>query len=345
MKTILTTLFFATLVGFTSCSDPGEPYMPAFTGNASELFIVVEDNFWDAEVGQALRQEFTTPVEGLATAESNFVLFNYDRNAFGSLLQQHRNILIVDIAGSKDHVEPRINVKRDVWSKGQLVFEIKALDAENFIKVFKDNAEKITDRILDEDRIREQAKLRKSKNLTASKEVSEHFDIDFIVPKGYDVVKRESNFYWLRNNQQRFLRGETNGHTGYHDINRNIFIYTYPYLDSMTFSRPWQVGMRDSMLKTYVPGPTEGSYMATEVKHVKPIGKETVINDAYAFQLSGLWKVEGDFMGGAFIAYTIFDEKNNRVITIEGNVFAPNFGKRDFIRDLAATISMLKVKE
>ena len=33
-------------------------------------------------------------------------------------------------------------------------------------------------------------------------------------------------------------------------------------------------------------------------------------------------------MGGAFISIAIHDPSQNRIVTIEGNVYAPNFSKR-----------------
>ena len=51
----------------------------------------------------------------------------------------------------------------------------------------------------------------------------------------------------------------------------------------------------------------------------------------FAVRTKGLWRLEGDFMGGPFVNYTFVDEKRNKVITIDGYVYAPNKPKRDLM--------------
>lgn len=344
MRKYITLLLFAlaTTTFLTSCMEEGEPFRPGFSGSASEVYVVIEDNFWEGKAGKVIRDELMTPVAGLASNEPNLSLFNYDEKAFGNLLQQHRNIIVVNIAGVKENAESKINVKKSVWAKGQLVFEVRAATEEEFIKVFKDNSGKIIDKILREDLLREQKKFMGQKNEVVSNSIKEKHAIDISVPKGFEVAKEQDNFLWLRHNQQRYLQGGNQGYTGYHDVNENIFIYYYEYQDTNTFKPQWQIAMRDSLTKMYVPGPSEGSYMTTEKEVLPPTAVETEINGQYALQLNGLWKVEGDFMGGVFVSYTFYNEKLNRVITVEGNVFAPQFSKRDYIRELQAIISTLK---
>ena len=42
--------------------------------------------------------------------------------------------------------------------------------------------------------------------------------------------------------------------------------------------------------------------------------------------------MKGDMMGGPFVSHARLDEKNNRVVVVEGFVFAPETDKRNFIR-------------
>lgn len=337
------TLYFSlALLLLASCADPGEVYKPMYSGSSNEVYIVIEDNFWESKSGELIQAELTKPVPGLPSAEPNLTLRNYPENVFGTLLQQHRNIIIVDIAGTSENLEPKINVKKGVWAKDQLVFEIKAATEEDFMKLFKDNSEKITNLILEEDLKREQDKLKKQDNGDATAQLPGKHQLSIEVPKGFEIAKDESNFIWYRFNQQRFLQGGSKGYTGYHDVNQNIFIYYHPYLDTATFTGAWQLAMRDSMTKMHVPGPSAGSYMTTEREAVRPIVQELELNGQYVMQINGLWRVEGDYMGGAFVSYSFYDEKRNRVVTVEGNVFAPQFNKRDYIRELQAVISTIK---
>jgi hypothetical protein len=59
-------------------------------------------------------------------------------------------------------------------------------------------------------------------------------------------------------------------------------------------------------------------------------------NGRFAIETRGLWRLENDFMGGPFVNYTFVNEKNNKVVTIDGYVFAPNKPKRDLLIQLEA---------
>jgi hypothetical protein len=53
--------------------------------------------------------------------------------------------------------------------------------------------------------------------------------------------------------------------------------------------------------------------------------------------------VENDFMGGPFVSYTFVDEKRNRVVTLDGYVYAPNAPKRDLMIQLESIMYSMKL--
>ena len=59
--------------------------------------------------------------------------------------------------------------------------------------------------------------------------------------------------------------------------------------------------------------------------------------------MRGLWRVQGDMMGGPFVSLTRLDEQNNRVIVAEGFVYAPETEKRNFIRRIEAALYTLRL--
>ena len=61
------------------------------------------------------------------------------------------------------------------------------------------------------------------------------------------------------------------------------------------------------------------------------------------FSFKGMWEVKNDFMGGAFINYLIDDFKNDRVIVLEGFVFAPSISKREYMFELKTILRTLKI--
>jgi hypothetical protein len=61
--------------------------------------------------------------------------------------------------------------------------------------------------------------------------------------------------------------------------------------------------------------------------------------------MRGLWKLEGDFMGGPFYSMTFLDERTGNLVTIDGFAYAPYFDKREYIREVEAIIKTLKFKK
>ena len=57
----------------------------------------------------------------------------------------------------------------------------------------------------------------------------------------------------------------------------------------------------------------------------------------------GLWQMHNDAMGGPFVSHSRVDTINNRVIVVEGFVYAPEKMKRTMIRRLEAALYTLKL--
>jgi hypothetical protein len=51
----------------------------------------------------------------------------------------------------------------------------------------------------------------------------------------------------------------------------------------------------------------------------------------------------GDMMGGPFVSHARLDEANQRVIVVEGFVYAPEKDKRNIIRQVEASLYTLKL--
>lgn len=100
--------------------------------------------------------------------------------------------------------------------------------------------------------------------------------------------------------------------------------------------------MRDSIGKIYIPGGPKDSYMITEVAYSPHIFNVT-LTGRKAFEVRGKWEVLGDFMAGLFLNYTVIDEKNNRLVVVEGFTYAPAVDKRDYMFELEAILKTLKI--
>jgi hypothetical protein len=62
--------------------------------------------------------------------------------------------------------------------------------------------------------------------------------------------------------------------------------------------------------------------------------------------MQGLWKMQDGYaMGGPFISLIQLDEKRNKIITVEGFVFAPAHEKRELMRQLEAILYSIEILE
>ena len=100
---------------------------------------------------------------------------------------------------------------------------------------------------------------------------------------------------------------------------------------------------RDSVMKVNLPGERPGMYMKTDTlcSAVKPI----VVHNRYAMEARGLWYMENDCMGGPFVSHSRVDTETNRVVVVEGFVYAPEKMKRGLIRRLEGSLYTLQLPE
>ena len=170
-------------------------------------------------------------------------------------------------------------------------------------------------------------------NAAVVNQLSEVQKLSISVPSDMTIDENHTGFSWLKRFRTKFADNNE------HEIQQGIIVYTYPYVDDSTFTLDYQIAKRDSVFKQSVPGPTEGSYMATELRFgMQPEFSQKMINGLYVFEMRGLWRVEGDLMGGPFLSISMFDEPNNRIVTIEGYVYAPHFEKREYLREMEAMV-------
>jgi hypothetical protein len=103
----------------------------------------------------------------------------------------------------------------------------------------------------------------------------------------------------------------------------------------------WIYATQDSLTKTFIQG-NLGDYV--EIDRRLPLETENIdFIGRYGFETRGLWHMVGDRedgtkaafgMGGPFLTYTFYDEPTGRIYMISGMVFAPNFDKREFLRQM-----------
>lgn len=326
MKKKLILIISVLFLSLTACNEKTkkEIMLPNITGKPGEVVVVIENHLWKSTVGDSLKDILLQPCIGLPQEEALFSLVNIPSDNFGRLLKTNRNVIVTKIAYSVPETE--IRLKKNVWAKPQTVLYISAPDTFAFIELIGRNKEKITNIFLtaEKDILTNNAK--KFADINIADNLKSKHKIGLHIPKGYSLDVNKKDFVWLEKATTETTLG--------------IFVYYYDYKDTVQFSKDFLIAKRDSILKVNVPGSDPGSYMTTE--HDFPVYYNEFMNDnRYMVEMRGWWELEKGFMGGPFVSLSTVDQKNNRIVTVEGFVFAPKFEKRNYIRELEGIISTL----
>jgi hypothetical protein len=316
------------IITATSCKVSDKPRKPAASGKAGEMIVVMSQSHWEARAGEIIQETFRSYVPMLPQAEPNFNLIHIEVSNFTKLFEPHRNIFFVEYDPSLER--GKIEVSRDVWSYPQMVIRVKVPNDDVLERLMQSNEQQFIDYYLATERERLVNAYSRMINHQARNLVRNNMNLDLIVPEGYYVAKHEGNFVWLR---QTGTREEL-------DLGMLITLLPYTHPDK-DFNHQTIWARRDSITRLHIPGTFPDTYMTT-YPDIAPVFREINFNGSYAVEARGLWRVEGDFMGGPFVNITFVDEKTNRLVILDGFVYAPKFEKRDYMRQVEALMYSVK---
>lgn len=326
LKNIFFLLSMFLVAALTSCNNENAGLHKNITGKAGELVVVASDKTWDGEPGKLIRGTLMQSHLALPQDEPLFDVVRVPPAGFKSIFKSTRNILQTSVSPNVDSTG--ITFKDDVWAYPQATISIKAKNPEQFEEIFNENKNKIMSYYLKAEQERLQMSYGKFYEKSVYNVLNEDFGLTMKVPPGFVIADQKKDFIWIKYETP--------------EISQGIIIYTFPYVSDSAFTKNYLLKVRDSILKANVPGPTEGSYMATE-RRIDQIQNITQHNGNYASEMRGLWRVMNDFMGGPYVSLAVLDEANQRVVAAFGYVYAPSKDKRNFLRQVEAMLYSLKL--
>jgi hypothetical protein len=315
----------------TSCSEMGSSKQNS-SGKTAEMIVVTSNQAkWESKAADTLRAFFNQDFEILPQPEPLFEITHLPMASFNetAMYQSHHNVLIIDIDSSLK--KERLDVRKDEWAIPQTVIRMSAPTEENFIAFFETSEMTILSLLMKSEHERLVNTFKKFRDADLIEELKNSFHLTLEMPGGFYFAKKTADFAWIRKETPKISQG--------------IMIYTYEFVDTIAFDVSRIIAFRNSMTEEYIPGPSEGSFMTVSQEYLPVISKKIDFNGKFAVETKGLWKLENDFMGGPFVNYTLVDEKRNKVITIDGYVYAPNAPKRDLMIQMEALIYSLKFTE
>jgi len=321
---------------------------PEAVGPEGQITVVIDSARWAGPVGQALRDQLGSLILTLPSLEPTFLLkqtsivtqqtldqVKDDKNVLfvaplsdstnearyiSSILSEDAKAAILD--GGTAAV-PRSNL----WRRRQQVFYLTASTPEDLVTAIEENGpgivyqfNKIARRRLQRDMFDVGRQHQIESDLMENHQFAVHAQHDYV------VALDTANFIWLR----RTLT----------DTWRSFFIYYEENADPSKLSPEWIYNARDALTQRFIQG-TSGGWI--EIDRKRPLESEEInFKDRYAYETRGLWHMVGEEdgqkiqfgMGGAFLSYAFYDQPSARLYLIDGMVFAPNFPKREFLRQL-----------
>ncbi len=326
LSVILLVALLGVSCNFSKSDSVKNDIMPNCTGASGELIWVMEKVKWESNLGDSIRLFMMQDVDALPQPEPTLKVVQIPFDAFSDIFKTHRNIVLVRI--SPETEKSSVVIEHDKWSRPQVVVHINTPNETEFLEVFATYRQNLLDTFVYAEKMRYLDSYKKFPVINIENVLQNQYKMSLTIPKGYVMDVNKDNFAWISH--------ETN------KITQALLIYSYPYTDTSNFATFEMIRKRDSILALHVPGPSEGSFMTTEKR--LPIHKKEFFNNGnYTCELRGLWRVEGDFMGGPFVSHSVVDTIRNRVVTVDAFVYAGKLDKRNYVWQVEAILYSLKM--
>ena len=319
MKNSLFTLIalFAIVVG----CKPAPTLLPNVSGKAGEVLCVIEKADWDGALGESVRRVLEDEYPFLPVKEYRYTVTHVTHAGFeADMFRVHRNIVFFDINAKNNY--PGTQIFQNKWAQPQCVLLVRASSQEQADSVFNADSQLIIGAIEQAERNRVIANTRRYENADVYPKVASVFGGSVHVPSGYKLRKITHDFAWIAYDRQYVTQG--------------IFVYRLP-VEGNDFDNEKIIARRNAVLKANVPGMLEGSYMITG-EYWKPQTAFLKYKGQSFAETHGMWEVEGDYMGGPFVAHSFYSPDGSEIIVAEAWVYAPKYNKRQLLRQVESLL-------
>jgi hypothetical protein len=306
---------------FFSCKKQDDDIPRKATGKINSISVIIDNQLWNGEIGDRIRNKFASPVIGLPQEEPLFTINQYPAKIMEGFMTDSRTIIVVKKENKNQFV-----IKKNQYASPQNVFHISGKTSDDILEIIEKNTPKII-QLIKETEIAESQRIN-SQSLLNPIIIKNKFQISLKVPTGYLYVLQNSNFIWLK---KEIISGNT-----------SLLIYQVP-ISSIKKSPNLItniIKMRDSIGHLYIRGTEPDTHMITEEGYAPYLFK-TKLNGKETYETRGTWELKNDFMSGPFINYAIVDEEHDRILVLEGFCYSPSKEERDLMHELESIIKSI----
>jgi len=218
-------------------------------------------------------------------------------------------------------------MQKDLWARPQRIVRITAPSEEAIANSIKESAKQLMDAFKEHDMSVIQGRLKKSAYAYTHENLKDIGIKSMLLHQGFDPTLDKEDLKIFATKTVKTIQ--------------YVIVSERPMSEGLV-SVDAIIAHRDSIGKNYFEGTYEGSYMSTELM-IPPSIENTEISGMFAIETRGLWRMNGDFMGGPFLSYTIYDEKNDRILTIESLLYGPTAKKRNVVLEMEAMMRSIKL--
>ena len=304
----------AIIVLFNSKDTVSE--LPQAIGDPLELLIIKNTNDFSEDFYKQLKDFLSIEINPSPQPERLLKLTELDNSDFKGILKRHQNLLFISKADTFS-----INRQQNAFAQGQEVLHIKCPSID-VLKKNKKDLSKLVYLIKNIEMRRIVIAFNDFRNQNLIKTIKQVHDFSIIIPKDFFLAYGDSSVTWVRRETPKLSQGIL------------IANLTSPINQNARSIKP----TIDSILKDYIFGPSENSYMKSE-KDALEIKDSIMINNNLALYTQSLWRMENDFMGGIYNTY--YFNNNSQPTIIYTYLYAPGERKGIFLLQLESIINTL----
>ena len=323
------------LLAMSSCSGAMKPGKPGSSGKTLELMVVASDGIYNGPTQKVIDSLFRTPQVALNYPQSRFDVVHIVPSSFNgnSMFQAHRNILILEVDPQGLN---KIYLDNDQWSTPQVVVRVTATDRRSLDSLLLVKGERLLEEYYKQEYRRMNKVFSAAPNVKIINKIKEKYGYSLSIPEEFELatLRCESYFTWVLKRTK--------------DFDLHLYLYSRESVGPKDFEEAVILDNLDTILRRYVPGPTEGSYPGVERRDFF-YTREVVLGDSIdAIETRGLWRTYNDFMGGPFVCYTFALPGSDKVYTMMGCVYSPSernkmVNRRDLLMQIDGICRSIKL--
>ncbi|WP_375580964.1 DUF4837 family protein [Marivirga tractuosa] len=353
-------IFLFTSLFMVSCDDEGKggqqnkdsnSTMQKARGESGEVILVIPPSLWESELGDLLREVFTSNVKVLPQDERLYDIKPVDPSKFNSVFKASQNLMFVATLdnqnpegkymkryfteNSLNQIEKNPDLfsfeQEDVYARGQDVLYLFGRNEKELIKNINENKAGLKEFFNEKETERLVSSFKKTAEKGIMNYIEDSLNLELIIPIGFDIAKKSDDFIWLRelDSKEEF----------------NIWVVKMPYNDESVFDPKNIKSFRNSLGKKYITDKDIPDLHLTSQDELDFVIDTVNLNNQYALRIKGLWKYSDSSRGGAFVSYLFANEDSGELYYLEGYLDAPGESKREPMRRLKAILGTAKLPQ